>query len=163
MIQQTNKLPGNPTWQKGVSGNSKGRPLGARQRIAEKMLADLADVWERRGAEVLERLADDEPSKLAALGFGLLPKDIFVQITQKRPGNLSAEEYETLRGVLDAIEAAKLGDVPPAQLFSGIESYLRGEFAKTIEHAPATSASPARPIQIDIEPALAIALPAPPY
>jgi hypothetical protein len=138
---------GNPNMRKGApSVNPAGRPLGARQRIAEKMLTDLADIWQRRGAEVLERLADEEPAKLAALGFGLLPKDIFVKVQQAPPRGLSADDHAQLVAVLDAIEQLKLGDVPPAEIFAGIEMYLRSEFARTIEHqamenAPATAAS----------------------
>jgi hypothetical protein len=42
-----------------------GRPLGARQKISEALLADLAEVWEEHGKDVLTRLAIDEPGKLA--------------------------------------------------------------------------------------------------
>lgn len=163
--QTITKLP-STAWKPGQSGNANGRPLGARQKIAEAMLADLADVWKRRGAEMMERLANDEPGKLTTIAFGLLPKDIFVQVQQKPPAGLTADEHMALRGVLDAIEQAKLGDMPPAELFAGIESYLRGEFAKTIEHEPAEPRliehQPAIAMAIDAEP-VAIALPKPPY
>jgi uncharacterized protein DUF5681 len=146
MIQQTNKSPGNPTWKKGQSGNPMGRPAGARQRIAEKLLVDLATVWEEHGRDVLERLVTDDPAKLATIAFGLLPRDVFVSVQQQAPGGLNADEWSQLRGVLDAIEAARLGDIPPAELFAGIESYLRSEFANPvamIEHAaPALPAPP---------------------
>jgi hypothetical protein len=137
MQKQIIKSPGNPNWKPGQSGNPAGRPLGARQRIAEKMLADLAGVWERRGAECLERLANDEPAKLAALGFGLLPKDVFMKVEWTPPRGLTQDDHRQLVGLLDAIEAAGLGDVPPAELFAGIETYLRSEMARPIEHAPA--------------------------
>jgi hypothetical protein len=53
-------------WLKGTPPpNPAGRPLAARQRISEKLLADLADVWEAHGNSVLERLARTEPGKLA--------------------------------------------------------------------------------------------------
>ena len=39
-------------WKPGQSGNPAGRPLGARQRISEKLLADLAEVWETNGKAV---------------------------------------------------------------------------------------------------------------
>jgi hypothetical protein len=52
-------------WKLGQSGNPAGRPIGARQKIAERLLADLADVWEPHGKSVLERLAMTEPGKFA--------------------------------------------------------------------------------------------------
>jgi hypothetical protein len=161
MNKQIIKSPGNPNWQPGRSGNPSGRPLGARQRIAEKMLADLADVWQRRGAEVLERLADEEPSKLAALGFGLLPKDIFMKVEWQPPRGLTQDDHRQLVGLLDAIEAAGLGDVPPAELFAGIETYLRSEMARPIENAPALAASQAIAI-LEAEPE-PVAVPKPPF
>ena len=149
--------PGNPNWKPGVSGNPKGRGLTNRQKIAEALIADLATVWEAHGRGVLERLVTEDPAKFATIAFGLLPRDVFVSVQQTAPGNLTAEEWSQLRGVLDAIEAARLGDVPPSEIFSGIETYLRsGEFAKPvalIEHAPALAIDTA-------EPALA---PPPPY
>ena len=39
--------------------------MAARQRISEKLLADLAVVWETHGSIVLDRLAETDPGKLA--------------------------------------------------------------------------------------------------
>jgi hypothetical protein len=156
MNQQDIITMGGPhRWKKGETGNAKGRPVGARQRISEKLLADLADVWRECGPAVLRKLASEEPGKLATIAFGLLPKDVFVSVAQTAPGGLSPEDYAQLRGVLDAIEAAGLGDVPPGELFAGIETYLRSEFAKpvlAIQHAPA-----------QMLPMETTALPPPPY
>jgi hypothetical protein len=155
MIKQDIITTGPHRWKKGETGNAKGRPLGARQRISEKLLSDLAGVWEEHGAAVLQRLAADDPGKLAQIAFGLLPKEAFLSVSQAAPGGLSPEEWSQLRGVLDAIEAARLGDVEPSEIFRGIEVYLRSEFAKPvaqIEHAPA--------LVIDATP---IPVPAPPF
>ena len=134
--------PGNPNWQPGVSGNPNGRGPTNRQKIAERLIADLADTWSTHGAAVLQHLATNDPGKFATIAFGLLPRDVFVQVQQATPGNLSPEEWTQLRGVLDAIDAARLGDVEPSEIFAGIESYLKGSFAKTIEHAPIITAPP---------------------
>jgi hypothetical protein len=67
-------------WLPGQSANPAGRGMTNRQRISERLLADLADVWERHGASVLERLAVTEPAKLATIAYGLLPRDVFVQV-----------------------------------------------------------------------------------
>jgi hypothetical protein len=55
---------GNPAMRKGApSVNPQGRPLGARQKIAEKLIADIADVWAACGKEILMRLASEEPAR----------------------------------------------------------------------------------------------------
>jgi hypothetical protein len=125
--------PGNPNWKPGVSGNPKGRGPTNRQKIAERLIADLADTWSTHGATVLQHLATNDPGKFATIAFGLLPRDVFVQVQQQAPGGLSPEEWSQLRGVLDAIEQARLGDVAPSEIFAGIEMYLRSSFAKPIE------------------------------
>jgi hypothetical protein len=48
-------------WKPGQSGNPAGRPVSSRQKISERLLADLADVWAEHGKDVLERLAKDDP------------------------------------------------------------------------------------------------------
>ena len=139
---------GNPNMVKGgPSVNPKGRGLTNRQRIAESLIADLAATWQEHGAAVLKHLATEDPAKFATIAFGLLPRDVFVQVAQAAPGGLSPEEWSQLRGVLDAIEQARLGDVAPSEIFAGIETYLRSEFATpvlAIEHATALPAPPYR-------------------
>ena len=124
---------GNPNMVKGApSVNPRGRGLTNRQKIAESLIADLAATWEQHGAAVLQKLATEDPSKFATIAFGLLPRDVFVKVEAQAPGNLTPEEWSQLRGVLDAIEQARLGDVAPAEIFEGITTYLRSEFAKPV-------------------------------
>ena len=73
-------------WKPGQSGNPKGRPIGARQKISEQLLADLAVVWEHQGESVLRRLAIEDPGKLAQIAYGLLPRDVFISVEQRTPG-----------------------------------------------------------------------------
>jgi hypothetical protein len=65
--------------------NPGGRPLSARSRISEKLLADLAEVWEAQGESVLRRLAIEDPGKLAQIAYGLLPRDVFISVEQRTP------------------------------------------------------------------------------
>jgi hypothetical protein len=62
--------------------------VSSRQKISERLLADLAVVWETHGASVLERLAITDPGKLAQIAYGLLPRDVFISVEQRTPGNL---------------------------------------------------------------------------
>jgi hypothetical protein len=96
-------------WKPGQSGNPAGRPIGARQKISEKLLADLAEVWEASGKTVLERLAITDPGKLAQIAYGLLPRDVFISVEQRTPGNLDPDEWAILRRVIDLIQAPSWG------------------------------------------------------
>jgi hypothetical protein len=131
-------------WQKGIpSPNPAGRPLGGRQRIAEKLLADLAETWEEHGKAILTRLVSEDPGKLAQIAFNLLPRDVFVKVEQTAPGNLDPESWRTLRAVLDLIERCAPEGAEPAQIFGFIEHALRAEYAKPV--APAEAALPPPP------------------
>jgi hypothetical protein len=116
----------------GQSGNPVGRPLGARARISEKLLADLATVWEAHRASVPERLPVTDPGKLAQIAYGLLPRDLFISVEQRTPGNLHPDEWAILRRVIDLIlanaQGAELGPV-----LETIENALRADKAVLIE------------------------------
>lgn len=122
-------------WKPGQSGNPAGRPIGARQKISEKLLADLAVVWETEGESVLRRLAIEDPGKLAQIAYGLLPRDVFISVEQRTPGNLDPDEWAILRRVIDLIKqnanGAELGPV-----LETIENALRADQAKLIEAGP---------------------------
>jgi hypothetical protein len=120
-------------WKPGQSGNPAGRPLGARARISEKLLADLATVWETHGQAVLESLVTDDPGKLAQIAYGLLPRDVFITVEQRTPGNLDPEAWATLRRVLDIIQASAPAGADPAEIFQTIEEALRAKHATMIE------------------------------
>lgn len=107
--------------------------MSSRQKISERLLADLADVWEDHGKDVLVKLAVSDPAKLAQIAYGLLPRDVFVSVEQRTPGNLEPDEWAALRRVLDIIQACAPEGAEPAQVFETIETALRAEYAKTIE------------------------------
>jgi hypothetical protein len=113
-------------WLQGSGSPSPGRPLSSRQKISERLLADLADVWERHGASVLERLAISEPGKLASIAYGLLPKDIFVSV-QQQPTSIDPDDWQMLVGI-----AATMKEVAPDASLPEIEAALRSAFAKPL-------------------------------
>jgi hypothetical protein len=53
-----------------------GRPKGARSRLSERFLDDLAGTWHEHGADVLQRLAQEKPAALLQAMVMLLPKHI---------------------------------------------------------------------------------------
>jgi len=105
--------------------------VSSRQKISEKLLADLV-VWEEHGVSVLQRLAATDPGKLAQIAYGLLPRDVFISVEQRTPGNLDPDEWAILRRVIDLIKVnangAELGPV-----LETIENALRADQAKMID------------------------------
>ena len=61
-----------------------------------------------------------------------MPRDVFISVEQRTPGNLDAEEWQILRRVIDLIKqnagGAELGPV-----LETIENALRADQAKMIE------------------------------
>ena len=60
-------------WFKGTTGNPAGCGMTNRQRISEKLLADLATVWEAHGEAVLSRLAYPNLASLRRSLMGCCP------------------------------------------------------------------------------------------
>jgi hypothetical protein len=114
------------SWVAGQSGNPAGRPLGARQKIANQLLEDLREVWAEKGKAILYRLAIDDPARLATIAYGLLPKDIFVRVEDQRaPGNL-----ESIRELLDILEAAGVKD--PEDLRARLAAEIGGSVSNPL-------------------------------
>lgn len=119
-------------WLKGTPSPSPGRPVSSRQKISEKLLSDLAVVWETHGVTVLQRLAITDPGKLAQIAYGLLPRDVFISVEQRTPGNLDPDEWAILRRVIDLIQA-NAGGRELGPVLETIETALRADQAKLIE------------------------------
>jgi hypothetical protein len=88
--------------------------VSSRQRIAESLLKDIGSLWDRRGPEILERLADEEPAKIAAIAYGILPKEAFVKVENivdprlKALQQMDADALAALGGLIDATKVARL-------------------------------------------------------
>ena len=70
-------------------------------------------------------------AKLAQIAYGLLPRDVFISVEQRAPGNLDPDEWAILRRVIDLIKTnangAELGPV-----LETIENALRADQAISI-------------------------------
>ena len=99
-------------WLQGTSSPSPGRPVSSRQRIAESLLKDIGSLWDRRGPEILERLADEEPAKIAAIAYGILPKEAFVKIENQldpRLKTLQNMDAEALAALASGLSHLSIG------------------------------------------------------
>jgi hypothetical protein len=112
----------------GTAAIGTGRPQSSRQRIAEKLLIDLAAVWEVHGKTVLERLAKDEPGKLATIAYGLLPRDIFVRVDDNTSA-LAGDDRRMLLDLLNVVKGAGAEAGSPELVFQWIAEDLRARLA----------------------------------
>jgi hypothetical protein len=115
---------------------SPGRPRGARTRLSDKLLNELAEKFEQHGAAAMDVVAKRMPEKFLALAFGILPRDVLIEVVeQRRPGGLDAAEWELILRVLDLIKANVPADAnaSPSEVFGVIEEALRARYAKPIE------------------------------
>jgi hypothetical protein len=130
-------IKGPHRWQKGESGNPAGRPVSSRHKISEALLVDLAAVWETHGKTVLERLAKDEPGKLATIAYGLLPRDFFVRVEDSAA--LAGDDRRVLLGLLDVIKSAGAEAGSPELVFQWIAEDLRARLALPVQQVQPTS------------------------
>jgi hypothetical protein len=85
--------PKNGQFVVGHSGNGGRRP-GARNRLGETFVADLANCWEKHGAAALEACATEEPATFCRIVATLLPKQAELNI-----------DIEVLHDVTSKLEA----------------------------------------------------------
>jgi len=119
--------------QPGQSGNPAGRPIGARNKIAEQIISTLADDWNGEdvpgvpnGPAAVKRLRQDDPSRYVAAAFGLLPRDVLVHVQQEEPSiwaHLSPEWKKVLAEII-----MLFGDVSPTRVLE----WMRSEAAKVV-------------------------------
>jgi len=128
------RVVGRP-FQPGQSGNPYGRPLGARNKLAENFVGDVAAAWQKHGAQVLEHMATAEPSRFAELCGRLVPRDVQVSLTASLPGNLEAGDWSLLLEIVAAVRQAvpDASARPPNAVLEHVLGALRQADAKVIE------------------------------
>ena len=52
-----------------------GRPKGSRQSLSDQFIADLSDLWEREGRNILAQMAVEKPCELVRAWTKVLPKE----------------------------------------------------------------------------------------
>ena len=92
--KQRNLVPFKP----GQSGNPRGRPRGARNKLGEEFLTQLCDDSEVHGAAVIERVRQEDPAAYLRVIVSVLPKELKID---RRPdagpfSHLTDEELTAL-------------------------------------------------------------------
>jgi hypothetical protein len=98
-------------WMKDVRSPDQrfGRPRGARNKLAENFLGDLAKLWEEQGEDVLRRAAFNEPMKFADMVARLLPAKIEIKSETLLDVAVSRLDDDRLADLLEAFQAARDG------------------------------------------------------
>jgi hypothetical protein len=145
-MNQQGRPPGNPQWQPGVSGNPAGRGIGARQRIAEKLLAEFETAMDAGDPDALKRLKGEDPAKFYTIATGLVPRQLEAKLAveTRLPGNLDPQSWASLNRVIDLIARFAPAGADPSEIFETIERALVAAYAepRLIEHTPAIEPPP---------------------
>jgi len=97
-------------WPKGTSGNPTGRPAGTRNRASlnARFIEDLAEDWERHGAESIRIMRLEKPSEYVKCVASILPKALSIT-TEQAIQELSDEQLvETLKAIREQLSSSQV-------------------------------------------------------
>lgn len=101
--QQEHRSGSATRFKPGHSGNPKGRPRGARNKLSEDFLSALAEDFATHGLAAIQRMREDRPHEYIKTIASILPKDIALRATDPL-GELSdvelSESIEALRSFM---------------------------------------------------------------
>jgi hypothetical protein len=68
-----------PPFKPGEVHNPLGRPKGSRNKLAEYMVRDFCESWEKHGAQAIETLRKKKPVDYVRIAAQLIPKEFLVK------------------------------------------------------------------------------------
>ena len=99
-----------PPWKPGQSGNPAGRPIAARQRLTDAFIKDLSEHYSRCGAEIITRVAEQDPVAYLNVVARFIPKETELTINSNinlDPAQMQriAEAWIVAQADIEALES----------------------------------------------------------
>lgn len=83
----------------GQSGNPAGRPIGTRNKLSADFLGALQGLWQDRGPEMLERVANEDPGLIIKAIVQLVPKEMTLKAESALDSATEDELFEMLQDI----------------------------------------------------------------
>ena len=74
--------------------------------FSQGFLKDLAEVWSEEGRETMVKTAMTSPATFFAVRARLIGPEVKHTIEQSLPGNLSMEDWQTMKEIIAAVRQA---------------------------------------------------------
>jgi hypothetical protein len=119
-------------WKPGQNANPNGRPIGSRTVFSDNFVRDLASVWSEEGRETMVKTARSNPAVFFATCARLIPNDVRVTVEQSLPGNLSAQDWQVMREIVEAVKLAvpDASSKPPGEVLEYVRARLSATHQK---------------------------------
>jgi len=95
----------------GISGNPKGRPKGARNKLGEAFIHDMYEAWQAHGSDAIDRVIEEKPEIFLKVVASLLPKEMALRRPEQEltDGEL-VEMLDALKRIDIDVVVEALGD-----------------------------------------------------